>query len=187
MNTNHAQPHTKKNGGFTIIETLVAITILMIAIAGPLTIANQALHAALDARDQMIASNLAQETIEEVRNLKDNYANEGSLLTIFQNHIDANFSSGNTYTAEADPFGSYKFSTCTVEGNGDCALYLGSNGYTYSQNDAVPTNFFRSFTLAPVGDPLSATEYLLTVNVSWNTNSAGNQIQVQDLISNVTR
>ena len=58
--------------GFTIIETLVAISILMIAIAGPLTIANQAITSAITAKNQMIASNLAQETIEYINNIKDN-------------------------------------------------------------------------------------------------------------------
>lgn len=56
---------------FTIIETLVAITILMIAIAGPLTTAFRALSAAYDAREQMVAINLATEVVETVRNIVD--------------------------------------------------------------------------------------------------------------------
>jgi Tfp pilus assembly protein PilV len=54
----------KNNSGFTIVETLVAITILMIAIAGPLTIAQKGLTASTYARDQMIASFLAQDGLE---------------------------------------------------------------------------------------------------------------------------
>ena len=57
--------------GFTIIETLVALAILMLAIAGPLYAANRALVTAQIARDQLTASHLAQEGIEYVRMMRD--------------------------------------------------------------------------------------------------------------------
>lgn len=57
--------------GFTIIETLVAITILMIAIAGPMTIAQKGLNASKYARDQTTATYLAQDAIEFVKNRLD--------------------------------------------------------------------------------------------------------------------
>jgi Tfp pilus assembly protein PilV len=58
----------KNQKGFTIVETLVAVTILMISIAGPLTVANKGLLAAINAKDQMIASYLAQDAMEYVKN-----------------------------------------------------------------------------------------------------------------------
>jgi Tfp pilus assembly protein PilV len=61
--------------GFTIIETLVAVTILMIAVAGPLVVASKGLNAALYARDQVIASYLAQESMEAIKNQRDNNIN----------------------------------------------------------------------------------------------------------------
>jgi prepilin-type N-terminal cleavage/methylation domain-containing protein len=61
----------QNNKGFTLIETLVAITILMISIAGPLTIAQKSLTAATIAKDQVIASFLAQEMIEQIKNDRD--------------------------------------------------------------------------------------------------------------------
>jgi len=62
----------KNSAGFTLIETLVAIAILMIAIAGPLTVANQALTSALGSRNAMIATYLAQDGMESLKNIKDN-------------------------------------------------------------------------------------------------------------------
>ena len=60
------------NRGFTLIETLVSVAILMVAIAGPLTIANQALTAALGSRNAMIATYLALDGMESIKNIKDN-------------------------------------------------------------------------------------------------------------------
>lgn len=57
--------------GFTIIETLVAISILLIAIAGPLTIAAKGLFSSYYSRDEVTAFYLAQEGIEYFRNLRD--------------------------------------------------------------------------------------------------------------------
>ena len=58
--------------GFTLIETMVAITILTFAMAGPLFTANRAIVAAQTARDQLTATYLAQEGIEYVRMMRDN-------------------------------------------------------------------------------------------------------------------
>jgi type II secretory pathway pseudopilin PulG len=66
-----------KNKGFTIVETLVAVAILMISIAGPLVVANQSLKAAQYAKNQSIATFLAQETIEYIKNIKNNNSTNG--------------------------------------------------------------------------------------------------------------
>lgn len=62
----------KQNKGFTLVETMVAISILMLAILGPLTIASTGLRNAIFARDQITAYYLAQEGIEYVRYVRDN-------------------------------------------------------------------------------------------------------------------
>jgi prepilin-type N-terminal cleavage/methylation domain-containing protein len=57
--------------GLTLVETLVAISILTIAVVGPLGIIGQALHSSYYTRDQVTAYYLSQEAIEYVRNLRD--------------------------------------------------------------------------------------------------------------------
>ena len=64
---------TKLNRAFTIIESLVAISILMIAITGPLTVANRGYTAALDAKYEAAGLNYAQEALEYISNVKDNH------------------------------------------------------------------------------------------------------------------
>jgi type II secretory pathway pseudopilin PulG len=67
----------KKNNmkkAFTLIEALVAISILMIAIASPMTLAQKGLSTATQSKDQMIAAFLAQDAIEAVKNIRDQIA-----------------------------------------------------------------------------------------------------------------
>ena len=64
-------PLKKSGAGFTLIETLVAVAIIMLAIAGPLVSANRALVSAYIARDQLTASYLGQEGVEYVRRMRD--------------------------------------------------------------------------------------------------------------------
>lgn len=58
--------------GFTILETLVAISILLLALTAPLVIVSQALRSSYFSRDQITAYYLAQEAIEYLRNKRDN-------------------------------------------------------------------------------------------------------------------
>ncbi len=54
--------NTKK--GFTLVETLVAITVLLVGIIGPIYIATEGIKAAMYAKDQVIAGYLAQDALE---------------------------------------------------------------------------------------------------------------------------
>jgi prepilin-type N-terminal cleavage/methylation domain-containing protein len=57
--------------GFTLLETMIAVTILTLSISGPLLAASRALVLAEISRDQLTASYLAQEGIEYVRAMRD--------------------------------------------------------------------------------------------------------------------
>jgi len=64
---------------FTLVETLVAISLLTIAIVAPMALTTQSLSSAHYAKDQMTASHLAQEAIETIRHVRD-----GNILKISQ-------------------------------------------------------------------------------------------------------
>ncbi len=69
------QNYTKNyTDGFTLVEALIAISILMIAIASPMTLAQKGLSTATLSKDQMIASFLAQDGVEAVKNIRDQIA-----------------------------------------------------------------------------------------------------------------
>jgi prepilin-type N-terminal cleavage/methylation domain-containing protein len=75
---------TSSQKGMTLIETLVAITILTVAIISPMSLTMQSLSASYYARDQIVAFNLGQEAIESVRSIRD-----GNILRIAYDQPDS--------------------------------------------------------------------------------------------------
>jgi prepilin-type N-terminal cleavage/methylation domain-containing protein len=76
---NRANNGFNENQGFTILETLVAISILVLALTAPLAIVAQALRSSYYARDQVTAYFLAQEAVEFLRNKRDYAGLQSSL------------------------------------------------------------------------------------------------------------
>lgn len=167
----------KKTRGFTLIETLVAISLLTVAIVAPMSLAAQSLAAAYYARDQITAFFLAQEAIEAVRSVRD-----AQILEIAQN----------TGTEGVDLFGSVPlgdtpFTIDAGEVEADQAIDtcdttcppLQTNGDLYGYYDNPPTNpppsdsgwqnsnFTRTVRAAYVD--AEQDEVRLTVTVTWKT------------------
>ena len=66
------QPTSCHMRGFTLIETVVAVAILIAAIVGPVTLIAHSLFSASFSRNDLIGTNLAQEGIELFRAVRDN-------------------------------------------------------------------------------------------------------------------
>jgi Tfp pilus assembly protein PilV len=64
----------KNNGGFTIIESLVAIFIILLAITGPMVFTQNGLRTAFLSRDQITAFFLSQDAIETIKNYRNGEA-----------------------------------------------------------------------------------------------------------------
>lgn len=140
-----------KNRGFTLIETLVGVSILMIAIAGPLTVANRGYTAALNAKSQSIAINLAQETIEYISYLKDN-----------QHYTWGSWQPGTTFDSTVQE----PYRSC-VDPDNPC----------WQLNDLadLPPGFFREYYFLN-RNPYS--EILLVSSVIWNDGQGSSTIRV---------
>lgn len=65
------RPNIRRIDGFTLIEALVAISVLVMSLTGPLTLATKAISEAKISQNQMIAFYLAQEAEEYIRNRRD--------------------------------------------------------------------------------------------------------------------
>lgn len=59
------------NSAYSLVEVLIAVSILLLAVAGPMTIAHKGLQSSYFARDQLTAFALAQEGIETFTALRN--------------------------------------------------------------------------------------------------------------------
>src|SRR3989338_8038812 len=74
--TNNQQPTRLPDGqatnkGFTIVESLVAITILVLVVTGVTSAIQTGISSYIFSKDQIIAFYLAQEGVEQIRNIRD--------------------------------------------------------------------------------------------------------------------
>ena len=145
----------KSGKGFTLIETFVATSVLLVSLVGPLSIAAQSLRSAYYARDQVTAFYLAQEAIEYVRAKRDqNYIAGGSWLT----GLDACTNAVCTID--------FKNFTHAVCGGGVCSqLLLSPTDQIFITQTGKASFFNRSLTIIPVAG--TTDEVTLQVTVSW--------------------
>ncbi len=154
--------------GFTLVETLVAITVIATAMVVPLYSVQQSLNISRVARDQLIASSLAQEGIEYVREMRDsNYITNASAPGSRTWLAGIDGTQGGTQESAncQSPNVCYiDFRANEVTRNGG-VLYLDSNNLYNQENQGLPTVFRRTLTYTSI----SATEVNLVVTVSWTT------------------
>ena len=187
--------------GFTLIETMVAVTILAFAVAGPLFTASRVVVSAQTARDQLTASYLAQEGIEYVRAMRDNeylssYLAGGTDISgvawvNFLNGGDrASITACRTTTCTLDPareMGSGSgFSLQPCSGDSCGPLYLANGIYTQRIDiaNSVKTAFTR--TIQVVDIPNTPGEYpdkRLISTVSWSFHGIPRSVTVSDHIT----
>lgn len=181
--------------GFTLIETLVAIAILMVAIAGPLNIAEKALVTAVSSRDETIASYLAQDLMEYVKNARDNNLLTGNawlngIPTCVSTAPCITETSGTANPPALISTSACNFSTTPVDMDTSCRLYINSTYkyYTYQSGSNQATQFYRAFTLTPIGTGTDSGNIdLLTVYVYWANGTILNNVTLQAVIFNTER
>jgi prepilin-type N-terminal cleavage/methylation domain-containing protein len=159
----------KQTSGFTLIETMVAITLLSVAIVAPMGLTAQSLGSAYYARDQITAFYLAQEAIESIRALRDAQIlqiakrSDGASVDLF-GPIPLNEQPFTIDTTQSDP------ATAIQNCNGVCPpLQTDGTLYGYS-NGWADTNFTRTVKAAYVANS-NNDEIRVSVTVSWKTQS----------------
>ncbi len=65
------------NKGITLIETVVAVTVLTFALGGPFLLAAKSLRSAAYAREEIAAARLGEEALEVIHNMRDNNSARG--------------------------------------------------------------------------------------------------------------
>ena len=165
--------------GFTLVETLAAITLIMVAIVAPMGLTVQSLSVAYYARDQITASNLAQEGIEVVRAIRDGNVlstAEGNTTPIFNGIPIGSTVSPHPFEIDGTET---QLSRIIIDCSSNACGPLLTNGQLYgynqeSQGGYNPSNFTRSITACYIQSDGTCTaaasdEVRLTVVVSWQT------------------
>ncbi len=162
--------------GFTLVETLVAVSILLIAIVGPMTIAQKGIQNAYFATEQVTAVFLAQEAIEAVRELRDDTALDaydyssggGGSVVDTADWVPTACSGGSTCAYDS---GSGAFESCAS--NNGCLLRFNtsSSRYTYENLGATVEDSPYTRTIV-MGNEMNGGRQI-TVTVTWNTKIFG--------------
>lgn len=185
--------------GYSLVEVLVAISVLSIAIIGPMTIAAQGIKSSRFALEQNSAFFLAQEGIESLFYVRNNYAlqdiDDGlessdpdtswDWLTELQSGpcSDDMKNAGETCSFGIEISGNLTSETCTVgDANSDCRLYIeeGNKPLVYSHDSSgEPSPYTRVVTVSYVSDDSVKIESTVT----WDSSVFGGQQQSVTLTS----
>lgn len=173
--------------GFTLLETLVGISVLIVAITATFSAAQSGLSSSIESRDQIAAFYLAQEAVEMVRNVRD----ENSLERI--NNSAVYWLAGIAETP-SDPC--YFGSSCTVDavtntfstcpsGPGSCGnlrqdTVATSPTYGMYGHDSTwsLTNFNREISLSQN----TADELNVAVTVEWTKGGVTKSFRISEII-----
>ncbi len=182
---------TARQSGFTLVETLIALSIFTTSLLGLMVISSQGISGTNFARNQLTASYLAEEGIEYVRVIRDSeyVANPAiAFEEIFSvTHPLGNCANKNCAIAVgtgACPaqtcMGQIKVKKCL---NNTCeVLYRNSQGF-YNYTDLGNTGFTRTIRidLADPGDNLlSADEARITSTVTWQEGLATKTVSLTE-------
>jgi Tfp pilus assembly protein PilV len=187
-----------KQSGFSLVETLVAITLLLLVIVGPMTIVSSSARSTSFSSEQVTAFFLAQEGAELMQKARDDMqlANYGQ--TGWTNFTDtgsggayrlcyANINSaGCGVTIRTDNTGTLTAPvSCATLSN--CNLYLNTSGnirsrFTHTATNATITPYTRRIFLQNV----NANEVKVVSRVTWKNGGikAEQQVEVETRLFN---
>lgn len=187
--------------GFTLIETIVALTLIVGALAGPFTLATRGLFSSKFSRTKLVALNFAEEGIELVKFYRDNNVLSGTL------NWDAGLGSGvGTVTywigdIYCDPGNFCTPATGKARNWQQCPVHpctslltFDSDGlYSYSGSAASRTVYTRTITIdrnfteqdSPPLPSVNAADRMRVVStVTWTDSNIPRKAEVEDILYN---
>lgn len=171
-------PFRPATSGFTLVETLVAITLLLLVIVGPMSIASRGIQNAYYAGDQTTATFLAQEAIEHIQGLRDDNALQEAIE--FQSQGNNNDDDVWTWYDAGGDWDVYcKAETgCDIDfdsGNyRDCATQSRCQLQKYTGNSAID----RIFAYQTVGPDWSDSPFTRVIRIGDVITSGGEPVAV---------
>lgn len=167
------------------METLVAISILLIAVVAPMSTIGGSLSSIYIARDQMIAINFAQEGVEVVRQKRDS-----NMLNKWKNGVGSwedNLLAGGYVIDATNLKGAGVLLVC----NSSCDVFdkksIRQDQVTglFYQTTAASSGENTQFTRIVKIEDISPTEKTVTSTVEWSVGSISKKIEVKESIFGV--
>lgn len=162
-----------KKAGYTLLETIIALAVIMGAIAGPYSLATRGILSSLASKNKLAAFNLSQEGIELVRKIRDDNvlsgANWGTDIASGSWKIDV---VNNTLS----PF------------DGAALLYDAGLGL-YQNNTGSPSIFTRRITIEkPPAQPTpgipDADQIRIISTVTWTERGLSKTAELEEIMYN---
>ncbi len=167
----------KKNKGFTLLEALVSIGIFTMSVLAMLSILAQGISNTNYAKKKIIASYLAQEGVEQIRNIRDTtvISNEDRSAGWAEfKSVISDFCGSGCYLQEFNlP------ATCT-ESCPPILYHNGSGIYNYVLDGGVESGYVVTITVESVSDD----EVKVNSTVSWDKGSTDYSLKFSDNLFN---
>lgn len=151
---------TKKHKGFSFIEVMLSVFLISVGLISVMGLVSASLRNSIDSRDQTVASLLAEEGVEVMRNIRDNNCLEKCGYGTSFNNIPVN----NTNCIVDSGTTSMSASDCD-KSLADETLYYSSAGLYNKGKFGTSTKFKRRI---DINSPSSG-EIVVTSMVSWGS------------------
>lgn len=169
--------------GFTLVESLVAITVLLLASTSAFTIAQQGLSASYFARDRITAYYLGKEALEFIKNKRDQNSITGQpwLAGITDNHGGVLCGSEHSNLPCGVDILNDTVKSCSAPGG--CDLFVDQNGFYFhsSFSGQTPQKFKREVLVTEIQPNIEAK---VTVTVTWTQGLSSHTLVINDTILN---
>ena len=178
MQTTNYKLQTTNNSGFTIIETLVALSIFTTSILAIFAVVPPGLSGVNYVKNKLTASYLAEEAIDLVRAYRDN----GNLLS----DLASTYPTG--LMISIDDFSNIILSPCTDDDNNDepeclSLSYTDTDGFFYQTSLSNKSIFNRTVIIKPsITDPTN--EFLVSTNVLWLQGDQKKLVEYSTILTN---
>ena len=164
--------------GFTLVESLVAVTILSLSVIAAFAAVSGGISASFNAKQQVTAFYLAQESVETIKNIRD----ENALKTITGTPTAwlSGISLGQVYTVDAY---SKALATCTGAFSTCPNLRQSTVSGLFGYDPSWPVSIFkRSIMFQQPG--ANTNEVKMTIYISWPDHGVTRSFQVNEFLYN---